>query len=73
MALVDFDEMSKAYLGVMRKQSYEELLEEIVHLKKELFSANSTIHSMSVLLQRSVENVLRLARERTAEDPVTLE
>lgn len=65
--------MTEAYRRAVSKKSYEELEEDNNSLRHDLSSANKTIHQMSILLQESVEAVLRVARERNAEGQVTEE
>lgn len=70
---MDFDAMSDAYHRSKSGKTYQELQEENESLRKELASSQSTMDRMAIVLQDSVEAVLRLARERKAEGTVISE
>jgi hypothetical protein len=68
LPLVDFDEMSKAYINATSLDLVEVLTEENFQLKKELNALNERYDRMLSTLQDSIETVLRVAREGKADN-----
>jgi hypothetical protein len=68
LPLVDFDEMSKAYINATSLNLVEVLTEENFQLKKELNALNERYDRMLSTLQDSIETVLRVAREGKADN-----
>lgn len=62
--------MSDAYHKSKSGKTHQELQEENEALRKELASSQNTMDRMALVLQDSIEAVLRLARERKAEGSV---
>ena len=68
ISLMDFEEMSKAYINATSLDLVEVLTEENFQLKKELNALNERYDRMLSTLQDSIETVLRVAREGKADN-----